>query len=91
MAWEQLQTMNYSFFCKPRVCYTLIAMFTIRTYNLKRKNLHGFPIFANVSSFPSNLNRKVNVQHWAECKYHVARTSVLLGTRDKVFLTFPDK
>lgn len=70
-----------SFFCKPGVSsvsllYTLIVMFTIRIYNFKY--LQWFSIFANVSSFPSDLNRKFNVKDWADLKYCVEKISVLL-------------
>lgn len=58
-------------------------------YLLKKSTF--ISIFATLSSFPSNLNRKLNVKDWAEFKYWIKQISVLLDNIGKVFLTFLPK
>lgn len=66
-----------------RLLYTLTAMFTIRVWSFKYLQI-WFPIYANVSSLPSNLKRKFNVKDWADLKSCVKKISVLLDNTDKV-------
>lgn len=84
-------TVKYEEFLLQVVCF-LHTNCNADCQDLERqKNLHWFPIFANASSFPSNLHRKCNAKDWAEFKYCIKQISVLLDNTGKVSPTFLPK